>query len=37
MPENSDTALLRAGHTTVSALKGPAVVEGLTLPIDDWM
>ncbi|HJL83353.1 MAG TPA: 5'/3'-nucleotidase SurE [Acidimicrobiales bacterium] len=37
MPENSDTALLRAGHATVSALKGPAVVEGLTLPIDDWM
>jgi len=37
VPENSDTALLRAGHTTVSALKGPAVVEGLTLPIDDWM
>ena len=37
MPGNSDTALLRAGYTTVSALTGPAVVKDLDLPVGDWM
>jgi len=36
MPEGSDTSLLRTGSATVSAITGPAVAEGLTLPVTDW-
>ena len=35
-PQDSDTALLRSGHATVSAFTGIATMEGLTLPIDEW-
>ena len=35
-PKNSDTALLRSGHATVSAFTGIATMEGLTLPLDEW-
>ena len=35
--QNSDTALLRSGHATVSAITGVAIMEGLTLPLDEWV
>jgi 5'-nucleotidase len=35
--QDSDTALLRSGHATVSAIIGMATMEGLTLPLDEWV
>ena len=35
-PTNSDTALLKSDHVTVSAVTGPTIVDGLALPVAAW-
>ena len=35
-PANSDIALLKSDHATVSAVTGPTIVGGLTLPVGKW-